>query len=1041
MTENNSTTVDAVEQLSDSLFTVEPETEAGESNSSSDETVTDLDQILSDYLEMVDPQLIKQGWGFKTAKSVELGKKDQSMLNHIRNAVFFLHRLTKQANDDGLSNISHSKLRNLIALTVIHDYHKLREEDTDPDKRFDIPKDEITDIVSELNLQAFATVDGDSPIIEDYLSCSIDHHDSPNANPDRVTINWETEYRPLVRLADGMASAPTPSEATNNSLQQAFSRAFPQEDYELRYHRFDTITGILTNFINQSIAKKLEDTYDYSLLNIYANGCVYIAPTNTDEIIVNEEYIDDVYQSVTTAIQNTHPKYETHHTIAETLSVASGKYSVSGSQFLYGGGEKVIKAAVEKGLSGEINNDPTDAGIDSIQFVSDVTGIEINKTRHIYELARLIYMIQSEFISHPANIDYTNDSITSIKLTGEVLGLSEETINTLCEVSEADRAEMSAGGKWDIGYALAAKVTEAYGGPTALKNRQGEFEDAIIANLHDLFIENDVVSEDSDVDVVFKHIEESHSSFYTDELKAFIKEHLRIKSENVIEQDDTTDTYDQYTRKSRGQICSISGYGATSDTNLSDMRATESETNVQVGYTTRKPIGTARAEKRIIAIPYQVEQSLRGDVTNAQDSQQYYIHLAPDYFYTPELWKLYSRLISRFSTTSAVRISRLAEAVHNSETPQEYHNILNNLTHQNTDDDDEVNGRSMLESRFTDYDTGNHFGSHVIGYHKGIGDDSTNDTQHQFFGVYIASVIAGITGLRVFLNKSPISATTPDEYHSFVKITGFPQVKSFFGGDSIPLSELKTTLDTASALIKLGYAQQGESRNDNLFAKYLRLTREKTFPGSYLLKRVVQQEDTDPDEGSVASFLMEYVKTLDAYDPSRVTITTNSPHMTPNTNNQTFDDDSTESKITTLAELSFAAIRPKPGSTAPHRIERVFRESVDAVAKMQISGDVGTEDAINAVYGQLIKMIERKQSGIYPVNSEKTDADGDFETRVRRYAEYFVEEILGGVADNNPSELKRVENDFANAFYGRTKILMNELHRTDDDANNASEDN
>jgi CRISPR-associated protein Csc3 len=1041
MTENSSTHVDAVEELPDSLFTAEPETGASEAGPPSNETTIDLDQILSNYLEMVDPQLIEQGWGFKTAKSVELGKKDQSMLNHIRNAVFFLHRLTKRANKAGLTDISQSKLRNLIALTVIHDYHKLREEDADPEKRFDIPKDEIADIVSELNLQAFATVDGDAPVIEDYHSCSIDHHDSPNANPDRVTTNWETEYRSLIRLADGMASAPTPSAATDDRLQQAFSRAFPQEEYELRHHRFDTITGILTNFINQSIAKTLEDAYDYSLLNIYANGCVYIAPTTADEIVVDKEYIDDVYQAVTTAIQNTHPKYETHHTIAETLSVASGKYSLSGSQFLYGGGENVIKAVVEQGLSGSTDDDPTDAGIDSIQFVSDVTGIEISETRHTYELARLIYTIQSELISHPANLDYTNDSITSIRLTGEVLGLSEEIINTLCEVSEDDREEMAAGGKWDIGYALAAKVTEAYGGPTALKNRQDELEDTIITNLHNLFIENDVVSEEPEVDAVFKQIEQSHSGFYTEELKAFIKEHLRIKSEDVIKQDTTTDTYDQYTRKSRGQICSISGYGATNDTNLTDMRATEGKTNVQVGYTTRKPIGTNKAEKRVIAIPYQVEQSLRGDVTTAQDSQQYYIHLAPDYFYTPELWNLYSRLISRFSTTSAVRISRLAEAVHNGETPKEYQNILNNLTYQNTDDNDEANGRSMLESRFTDYDTGNHFGSHVIGYHKGIGDDSTNDTQHQFFGVYLASVIAGFTGLRAYLSRSPVAATTPDEYDEFVKIGGFPQVKSFFGGDSIPLSELETILDTASALIKLGYAQQGESRNDNLFAKYLRLTREKTFPGSYLLKRVVQEEDTDPDEGSVAGFLIAYVKTLDAYDPNRVTITTNSPQMTANIDSQTPDDDSVESKITTLAELAFAAIRPKPGSTAPHRIERVFRESVDAVAKMQISGEVGTEDATNAVYGQLIKMIEREQSGIYPVNSEKTDVDGDFETRVKRYAEYFVEEILGKVADNNPSELKRVENDFANAFYGRTKILMNELQRTDDDANSASEDN
>lgn len=44
-------------------------------------------ELFEEYLRQVDIHLVERGMGFKPAKSIEYGKTDQSMLNHIRNGI------------------------------------------------------------------------------------------------------------------------------------------------------------------------------------------------------------------------------------------------------------------------------------------------------------------------------------------------------------------------------------------------------------------------------------------------------------------------------------------------------------------------------------------------------------------------------------------------------------------------------------------------------------------------------------------------------------------------------------------------------------------------------------------------------------------------------------------------------------------------------------------------------------------------------------------------------------------------------------------
>ncbi len=51
--------------------------------------------FFEEYLKTVDIHLVERGMAFKPAKSIEFGKTDQSMLNHIRNGILFLMRFNE----------------------------------------------------------------------------------------------------------------------------------------------------------------------------------------------------------------------------------------------------------------------------------------------------------------------------------------------------------------------------------------------------------------------------------------------------------------------------------------------------------------------------------------------------------------------------------------------------------------------------------------------------------------------------------------------------------------------------------------------------------------------------------------------------------------------------------------------------------------------------------------------------------------------------------------------------------------------------------
>jgi CRISPR-associated protein Csc3 len=282
-------------------------------------------------------------------------------------------------------------------------------------------------------------------------------------------------------------------------------------------------------------------------------------------------------------------------------------------------------------------------------------------------------------------------------------------------------------------------------------------------------------------------------------------------------------------------------------------------TTLQAGYSNHIPVDAGKPDDLLVCVPCQIELSLRETGASRREGGRLFFHLIPDYFYTPLSWRSYSDVMSEFSGESRIELGRLAEAV-----------LWLTGDLEATDVEgfesalfDTDTGRQMAETLDQGFDPGAQFGARTLGYYK----PEDNETEFQFFGVYVALAVAAYAGLRVYVSESPIPDIRGRDFQTYARVgAGFTQVHDFYGTE-IPLSELKSRLRAASALIKLGY---GAERNDALFAKFLRVTRNQLLPGSHLLKRIAQADD-----GSNARYLLEEARVLD--QEAGIDSTTNEP--------------------------------------------------------------------------------------------------------------------------------------------------------------------
>ena len=807
----------------------------------------DLHPVLAEYLADLDPRLLDVGWSFESAKSVEYGLTDQSMLNHVRNGVFAIVRLNEIAPSFDAYELSDDELRKVVALFTVHDLHKLYDEQ-EMDEEYDIDKDEVADLVDALNVDAFAP----DLRIATFHACAVDHANTWNSNPEHSTRTYD-RLRPYVRLADAFASCETPEAATVKRNQTGLEVAYPGTDLELRHHTLDDVKGVFTNLLNGAVSHVLEERFRYERFLIYQDGCVYLTDEDSPELAVDQDLIGDVYDRLRDDIPESHDAYDSHSALADNLSTQSqGFYTINDQDFFYAGARNLLYAtALKAKQDADPDSDPTDSMVETMETLNDRLPIDIDTTTRVAPgYARLVYTFKRAFVDPLVDAGLTDED--ALTVTCRLFGINEGVLDGLREIRDNENIDLTAGGKWDYAYAVGQHIADQ-ARREGWQDVPGEVVKRLITNLDAL--------PDSWEDVVMG----AHTGQFETELRAYIGDILRVggqASPPTTEMDELSDPFEEHHATRRGKTCTFCNRGTTS-TRKSDMKAPKSLTTLQAGYSNRIPADAGQPEKLLVCTPCQIEFSLRETGSSRRDAGRIFVHLVPDYFYTPTMWDLYAdEIFAKFTGEAMTRVGRLASAMFDvvttgedrdqvDETPisESVSTVLREATRA-----EDMGGRSMIEQLQNGFDPDAGFGTQTLSFYK----PQDNETEFQFFGVFVGLAVASTMGLRAYVSQSPIPEVRGRDFPEMINLdAGFTTVNGFYGRE-IPLSKLRNRLGAAAALIELGYAL---ARDDARFAKYLRIVRNKPLPGSYLLKRAVQNSD----DGGTARYLLEEADYLDRY--------------------------------------------------------------------------------------------------------------------------------------------------------------------------------
>lgn len=786
-------------------------------------------RVVEAFYDEIDPKLVDVGWSFETAKSVEFDKTDQSLVNHVRNGVTALARVNELIETAGGYSHHEGELRDAVALFTIHDIHKLDyERDENAKTRFDIPKSEVEKYVKRFGLLEWA----DSLTMADFHSCTVDHHDSWESNHDQSTITFD-DYRPLVRLADAFASSETPEDATSRGVVDALTRAYPNASADLRRHGLDEVKGVLTNLVNAAVAETLNE-YGYEQLLIYQDGCVYLTIDDPATLNLDDGFVKEVFKILKQNVRRSHPAYKDHGQLCQNLTVRSqGFYGINDQDYFYAGPKTVLQAVALKGATdADSDSEPTDSMAETMKELEAYLPFEIDRTRVPVGLARLVYTAKRSFVD-PV-VDEIDSDTTELAATCEVFGISDSIRDKL--ETAAEELSLTAGGKWDYAYGIGQALINV--GVTS----SSELSERVIAGLEELD------SEWSDI------VETEHAGNLRSELGAYLRDVVSVDGETVSSDGSAalTDSFGEYPGSRRGKTCVLCNRGTTGT--KGDMKAPKSLTTLQAGYSNHIAVDAGKPDELLACYPCKIELSLRETGSGRREGGRLWMHFVPDYFYTPLSWKRHSMFVANFENEAKTELGGLAEAVLR---------VSEDGIGRNDDEGTDVfgtyvaalldseHGRSMVETLDQGFDPNSQYGARTFGYFK----PNDNDTEFQFFGVFVALALSAYTGLRVVVSESPIPDVRGRDFQTYARIGGgFTQVHDFYGTE-ISLSNFQSRLNAAAALIRLGY---GAEREDALFAKYLRATRNKPLPGSYLLKRLAQADD-----GNSAIFLLEEARVLD----------------------------------------------------------------------------------------------------------------------------------------------------------------------------------
>jgi len=820
-------------------------------------------ELFEEYLRQVDIHLVERGMGFKPAKSIEYGKTDQSMLNHIRNGILFLLRFNTALKKLDIRYLDEQGLKNCMALFVVHELHKLEfgefmdgedvvERADSMETEFDIPEEAVNKFVEIMRLRAFAP----ELVDEDYFSVAVALHKSRFSRSGARTSRF-MDMEPFLYLMDNMASCASPEDAVSARSLAALRDGFPQdsadEQLNLQYHRLDDVKGLISGIINKSVADKMEER-GLTMLMAYQDGCVYLG-RGMQRVEISKGLIENIYAALEQNIQQSTPALSNAESLTKKLMTPRlGYYGLSDEYYFFSGPDTMLRSFIDKSITSahaEKSTGLSKSMVDGIRKADEVVPIDLEKSEEGQEIllgfARAVATVHQSFVS-----EMISDNRQALSKTCELWNVPKDVENTLLKSLDENPSYLAKGGKWEYSYAIGQCVLNQEHDGVKLRNMDVP---TAISYLVDL-IWNRLVNMEEWGGFISKK-----TDTYRKELIEYLHDALSINgtiSYIGIEESSLSDTFKEYEKS--GKTCNLCNRG----TILRKDQMKNKNSFVSFNFTNRVFSGKTKPDNIYTCIPCGVELALRRNGFNlpggkAANGELLYFHFIPDYFFTPESWELVKAIFLKFSDEARVRMATLATRIFDSKyvgsSPEQegdvdvYNSWMEDMA-VIEGDDGYKEGRGMTQYMAQGY--GNLIGNASIVFYK----PSENNTEFHFFGVYLALVVAAYTGMRVIVSQSPIPSIRGRDFKEIIALDSINSNVTDFYGKFCPLSKLEETLKSASALIRLGYNTSSKLR-DSLFPKYLRVVRDETLPGSHLLKMVYRNSEEKYKDSNVRNLLDE----------------------------------------------------------------------------------------------------------------------------------------------------------------------------------------
>ncbi len=779
----------------------------------------DADSIPDAYLDFVEltDELITRGWGTTPAKSTEHGHVDQPMLQHIGNAVVVLVSLYEITGA-----FSEKELRNMIALIAAHDYHKLRSN-PDPEKEFEITTAEVKAFIEETGLADYAP---DVSTAEFHAAICALHKRDSRARIEVAPVSFD-EYRPYLNFADTIASRADPGDFVDHSRTQELREALGEE-YTINYHKLRTSRGLFTNIVNKSIADGLEAEQDLDLFSIYHNGCTYLGDQRCAETPVTDDELEEIYSSLVSNLRTAHTAFQNPEHMLSGFSTSQQRhYRITDRDFVFASQEEILRNIVYKCVnaadkSGDLVDEVTDP-LDALeQHVPD----QLDRTHRIDGIARLVHTVYAEIAP------FLGEDHDPLEITYDAFGTTAETRNMINNLVEEnpDNIEPTAK-RFPIKYLIAQDVIDRYYTGYNPREIMNTLADDLTNNLS-RFSGWDTLHNDRADDIY-------------DELKAFILYNTEVDGTRMIRKVGGRDEYDRY--NDRITHCCALCNNETSATPSEGFRLLKSyPPDLEVTHYDGTTRMLARAENGYAyCYPCQLDLALRltheeeeddddtdggrdklfTDDDTGTDNDNLYVHMIPDYFYAPFLWRIYRSIIDsyfRFDTTNTLE---LADSVLNSNSANGFQNWLKSTL------DSDVGPEFTYEQKSA-FNSESGFGTHPIRR------DSTHTISETEELLVVLSATA-YAGVRAFITESPTTSICGDEFDTAVKLSEEFDICEYTGPE-IPLSALDDLLTIIAAMHRLTDAL--DRQDTDPLEGLDTLTNLATLPGATMLSQLASKD-------------------------------------------------------------------------------------------------------------------------------------------------------------------------------------------------------